>query len=100
MINILSWLEKLQTLHPTTTTLLNRALVHLQLDQPEEAGNILFNIEPGELAQRAYLYFGCLSEYHSRKGEKEKALEALQTAIQKTSNQAEKEYLQAKRNQL
>lgn len=75
---------------------LNLAFILIQLDQMNEAYEHLESIDPNCLGLRTYLYFGVLSEYYFKKGNKKQAIQALQKAIDLASNKSEKKYLQIK----
>ncbi|MFK7812728.1 MAG: RNA polymerase sigma factor [Maribacter sp.] len=90
---ILSWYSELQELQPNTFTLLNMAIVNLQLNNFEVAKNILETLPISDLEQREYLYYGCFAEYYAKRDDLVLAISYLEKAITKTSNKLEKEYL-------
>ena len=57
---ILNWYEKLYELQPSPFNLLNRAMVQLQRAAFEEALQLLKQINPKDLEQRAYLYLSLI----------------------------------------
>jgi RNA polymerase sigma factor (sigma-70 family) len=97
---ILHWYDLLDKIHSSTSSKLNLAIVHLQLEQFETAHQILAQINPEKLEQRAYLYFGCFAEYHVKTGNIDKAIACFDQSILKVSNELERTYLEKKRNKL
>ena len=97
---ILMWSEQLYEIQPSPIASLQMAVVQLQRDKMEEARDLLMSIQPNDLEQRAYLYYGFLAEYYRKNGEKKKAVESLEVAILKAGNQAEKKYLEKKKNSI
>jgi len=97
---ILMWCERLYEIQPSPIASLQMAVVQLQRDKMDEARDLLMGIQPDDLAQRAYLYYGFLAEYYRKNGEKERAIESLEIAISKVGNQAEKEYLEKKKTSI
>ena len=97
---LLQLYEQLNAFHPADSNLLNMAIICLQLDRPGEAKSLLDTIEAGKLEQRAYLLYGCYSDYYRKKGDKTKALEYIQRAIALTTNEQEKGYLAKKKERL
>lgn len=94
---ILFWYEQLEHLHPSLFNQLNRAVVHLQLEEFDNAETLLKGIDSRLLEQRAYLYHGLWAEYHYKRGEQNKALEQIEQALSQVSNASEKSYLERKR---
>ena len=97
---ILNWYTELQEFQPNTFTLLNIAIVNLQLNNFEIVRNILETLPISDLEQRAYLYFGCYAEYYAKRDDLVLAISYLDTAILKTTNSLEKAYLLKKKLQL
>ena len=96
---ILKWYNELYRLQSSHGTLLNIAIVHLQLSQFAEAEKILKQINATDLAQRSYLYYATLAEYYHLTSEKDMAIENIQKAIEMVSNHSERKYLESKRNE-
>lgn len=94
--NILRWYSKLHELQPTSFTLLNIAIVNLQLNELNTAKKVLEELGINDLGQRQYLYFGSYAEYYLKQGERDLAKSYFEKAISKTSNSLEKEYLRKK----
>ena len=94
---ILTWYRHLEALQPSVFNLLNMAVVCLQLDDHDETFHILTQIDETILEQRTYLYFGLWAEYYFRIGERENCMKAIEEAIGRVSNEAEKRYLKRKR---
>ncbi len=81
-------------------TLLNIAIVLIQLEENEKARSLLDDIDPAHLEQRAYLFYGVEAEYYKNIGQPQKAIVALDVALQKVTNEAERAYLLKKKNKL
>lgn len=94
---ILVWQERLYELQASPFTLLNMAIVQLQRGEYAETYKILRTINPSDLEQRAYLYYGSYAEYFVLKGDTKKALAHIETALQLVRNEAEKQYLLKKK---
>ncbi len=97
---ILRHYEQLDILHPSTFNKLNLATVHLQLNDFEAARSLLEAIEPESLEQRAYLYHGLWAEYFLRMHLKKEGLAAMEEALAKVRNKAEREFLERKKDKL
>jgi len=95
--NILNWYTELQDLQPNSFTLLNIAIVNLQLNNFETVIAILETLPISDLEQRAYLFYGCYSEYYAKRNDIVLAISYLDKAISKTSNNLEKAYLERKK---
>ena len=96
---ILKWYNELYKIQNSDSTLLNIAIVHLQLAQFAEAKETLNQIKENDLAQRSYLYYATLAEYHHLTSEKDLALKNIQKAIEMVSNDSEKKYFESKKNE-
>ena len=94
---ILSWYEKLYQLQPSPFNLLNLAMVQLQKADYGEAFKLLKQINPKDLEQRAYLYYGSYAEYFVLTGEVKKALKSIDTALQLVRNESERQFLLKKK---
>lgn len=97
---ILICYNELQRLQPNTFSLLNIAIVNLQLNNFEEVKNILETLPISDLEQREYLYYGCYAEYYAKRNDFILAISYLDTAVLKTTNSLEKAYLLKKKAQL
>ena len=97
---ILKLYKQLYEINGDEMTKLNIIIVLLQLQQNVRAKVLLDNINPTILEQRVYLFWGVKAEYYINIGQKEKAIDALNRAIEKTSNQVEKDYLSQKKETL
>lgn len=91
---------RLYDLEPSAINLLNIAYVKLRLGKSAKAKQILDRIQPESLAQRAYLYYGTLAEYHISLSEPAKAISFLDLALNVVKNKAERNYLINKRASL
>lgn len=97
---ILIHYKNLNKLHQTPFTLLGMAIVHLQLQQFDQAYDLLQKVTPSSLEQRSYLYFGAMADYYKKNQNKDKALEYYQQALAAVNNEAEKKFLLKKIDQL
>jgi len=93
---IIFWYKKLQEIAPSPFNLLNMAVVNLQQDQPELAKEILTEVDPNNLGQRDYLYYGCMAQYHKAMKQYENALDCYSTALEKVKNESERRYMEKK----
>lgn len=94
---ILNWYKKLHELQPSSFNLLNLAMVQLQRADYQAALQLLQQINPKDLEQRAYLYYGSYSEYFVLIGKTKKALAHIDTALQLVRNEAERQFLLKKK---
>ena len=94
------WYEKLIRIQNSTLTRLNIAVVHIQRKDYEKASSLLLEIDPLDLEQRAYLYYGTWAEFYTERTEYSKALTSLEEAIKLVHNEAEKNYLTKKKEAL
>lgn len=97
---ILMWYKRLHELEPNSINRLNRVVVHIQRKDFSSAQNLLHEIDPTDLEQRRYLYYGAYSEFYKQKGQIPQALEHIEKAISLVNNQAELKYLQRKKAEL
>ena len=97
---VLKSYEILHDHNPTDYSAMNLAIVLLQLGQCKEAEKILKEINPQQLENRAYLYYGVMAEYYIAIDNKKKALELLELTLKHTSNKLEKDYIEKKKNNL
>lgn len=95
--NILKWYQQLDALQPSPFIQLNIAIVEMQRADFTSAQTILDGINPDNLEQRAYLFYGTYAEFYKQKGNKNKALFHIETALKLVRNKAEKAYLEKKR---
>ena len=98
--NISYWYEQLYTFEPNMFTLLNHAIVCLQLSEFEKTHQLLKSINVAELGQRTYLYYGCYAEYYMQIGEKDLAISFLDKALAGTTNRLERDFLMSKKEGL
>ncbi len=99
--------EKIKNIHeiihqyfPSDFSILNQAIVFLQLDQPKDCLALLKQIKPENLEKRAYLFYGLYAEYYLYIGDEKQAIASLNLALSNVSNEAEKAYLEKKRANL
>jgi len=97
---IFMWSQKLCETNPGTIATLQLAVIQLQREEFDEAYTILQTVDPNDLEQRAYLYYGSMAEYYARTEQKMKALSSLNIALETVRNEAEKRYLLQKKSAL
>ncbi len=97
---ILMWYERLYEIQPAPITLLNIAVVQLQLSNFKAAKDLLAQIVPSKLEQRAYLYHGTLAEYYNKTNDPKKAIDSIDKALELVKNDSEKQFLLKKKNSL
>jgi len=94
---ILKWYRALFELQNSQGTLLNIAIVHLQLQEYKEAKITLDSIDVNGMAQRSYLYFATMAEFHHSTADTKLALENIDKAIELVSNKFEKKHFEEKK---
>lgn len=94
---ILMWYERLVAIQPAAITMLNIAVVHIQRKDYQKASNLLVELDPLDLEQRAYLYYGAWAELFTHQKAYAKAIKSLEEAIGLVNNEAEKSYLISKK---
>lgn len=94
---ILKWYQALYELQNSQSTLLNIAIVYIQLKEYEEAKKTLNLIDVNSLAQRSYLYFATLAEFYHSSSNKKLSIENIDKAIELVSNKLEKKHFEEKR---
>ena len=96
---ILMWYEQLYELQPAPITLLNMAVIHLQLNDLKNTIKLLQQITPNELEQRAYLFHGTMAEYFHKSEDPQKAIAQLNQALDLVRNESEKQFLLKKKEE-
>ena len=94
---ILEYYQKLDALQSSPHSLLNLAIVYIELHHLEKAYKLLKPLSVKDFAGRAYLLYGSWAEYHFKKQDLTQAIQFLDSAILEVSNQAEKKYLMVKK---
>lgn len=94
---IVLWYDQLIQLQPTPLHFLNKAIVLLQCGQNQAAYIILYDLNANDFAQRAYLYYGTLAEYFIKTANFQKAIENIDLALELVKNEAERQFLLAKK---
>lgn len=89
--------KNMDSIYPMAFTRLNMAIVNLQQKKYDSAFELLHAINPDDLEQREYLYYGTLADYYICIGDKKTALLHFESAIMSVSNHAEKEYITKKK---
>ncbi|WP_158839452.1 RNA polymerase sigma factor [Polaribacter sp. L3A8] len=97
---ILHWYKCLYKIQPTTSHLLTMAVVCLQSKNHVKANYYFQQINPDDLAQRAYLFYGAKSDYYSKINKKKQALKCMNIALEKVTNDLEKAFLEKKKKTL
>ncbi len=90
---ILDYYKNLQAIQPSPMTSLNIAIVHLQLERLGETVQLLQQIDPNSLEQRAYLFYGTYAEYFIKKGNLQEAIKNIDQAIELVRNESERAFL-------
>lgn len=90
---ILYWYECLYQIQPMPIYLVTMAVVCLQNLDFSTAKSLLDQVNPDDLTQRSYLYYGTLSDYYYATKNIKKAIFHLDVALQTVTNSLEKEYL-------
>ncbi|NJB70686.1 RNA polymerase sigma-70 factor (ECF subfamily) [Saonia flava] len=97
---ILVLYQNLNLLQETPFTSLNLAIVLLQLNENKKAIKILNSINPKDLEQRSYLYYGSKAEYHKNINEIPEAINCIEMALSMVNNAFEKKYFEEKKSML
>ncbi|MEM6684879.1 MAG: sigma-70 family RNA polymerase sigma factor [Bacteroidota bacterium] len=97
---ILYWYECLYDMQPIPIHILTMAVVCLQNLDFTKAKHYLDQLQPSDLQQRSYLYYGTLSDYFYATKNLNQALKQLDMALDTVTNSLEKEHLQKKRVRL
>ena len=77
--------------------LLNMAVLHLEKSNYLRAKQLLSEINPDELAGRAYLYYAACAEYEFATDNRSNGIENIEKAIAMTQNKYEKAFLNRKK---
>ena len=93
---ILFWYQKYYVILPSDLTLLNMAIIKIELKDYENAWEDLSQINSEKLEQRKYLYYGTLAEYYIANKKNEEAIKYMNLSIQYCSNKKEKSFLKRK----
>jgi RNA polymerase sigma-70 factor (ECF subfamily) len=94
---ILQWYKHLYAIQPFPSLLLNMAVVCLQNNNFVKANYYFNQINPDDLAQRAYLFYGAKAECFAKMNHKKEALEFINIALDKVTNQLERNFLEKKK---
>lgn len=97
---ISDWYEALDQLNPNPLHKLNLAVVCIELGDYSKAHRLLTVTDHSDLEQRTYLYHGLWAEYYWQTGDLSAALQAIDTALMSVNNQAEKSFLEAKKERI
>jgi len=97
---ILKWYQSLNQIHESASNYLNIAIVYLQLNELDEAHEILSQIEFKHLNQRQYLYYATLAKYYELKKDFSRAIANMEIAIGQVKNKIEKKYFLSRLKEL
>ncbi len=95
---ILHWYQCLNTLQPMPTHILTMAVVCLQNKDYNMAKGYLDQLNPKDLGQRNYLYYGTQSDYYLATHNLAEALKYINLALNNVTNKQEKAYLEKKKS--
>ena len=99
-MKIIFWYKKLQKIAPSPFNLLNMAVVYLQLDNPDEAKEILNQVNPQNLGQRIYLFHGCMAQYYKAIQDYDQSITSYNEALSAVKNDSERRYMEKKVDQI
>ena len=94
---ILQWYLHLHKLKPAPINLLTMAVVCLQSKNYIKASYYFEQLNPEDLEQRSYLYYGAKADYYASIKNKKKAIVHLDIALEKVNNNLEREFLKKKK---
>lgn len=84
---------KIHENQPTDYSLMNLAIVYIQLKNASNALLCINQIDAKKLAKRIYLYYGVFAEYYLSIGDSNQACDKFRLAIEHVTNESEKTYL-------
>jgi RNA polymerase sigma-70 factor (ECF subfamily) len=94
---ILHWYLHLYKLKPAPIHLLTMAVVCLQSKNYIKANYYFEQLDPEDLEQRSYLYYGAKADYYASIKKKKEAIIYLDIALEKVNNNLEREFLKKKK---
>ncbi|NVK53593.1 MAG: sigma-70 family RNA polymerase sigma factor [Flavobacteriaceae bacterium] len=94
---ILEWYQCLYKLQPLPSHLLSMAVVCLQSKNHLKANYYFEQINPNDLEQRSYLFYGAKANYFLAINNKTEALNNINIALEKVTNSLEKKFLEKKK---
>lgn len=94
---IYNYYKNMDSIYPMALTRLNMAIVNLQRHKHQDALDLLLSINPNDLEQREYLYYGTMADYNLSIGDKKTAVQHFNNAIKTVNNEAEKDFLMKKK---
>ena len=97
---IIFWYEKLQEISPSPINIMNMAIIYLELEMPDRTNELLNQVNPKDLKQRAYLFYGCKAQYFKALEKYNEALENYTKAISLVKNNSELKYMENKRQKI
>lgn len=94
---ILQWYECLHELQPMPSHILTMAVICLQQKNYIKANLFFEQLNPKDLAQRAYLFYSAKADYFTRIKKIKEAVNYIDLAIENVTNILEKGYLEKKK---
>jgi RNA polymerase sigma-70 factor (ECF subfamily) len=94
---ILHWYLHLYKLKPAPIHLLTMAVVCLQNKNYIKASYYFEQLNPDDLEQRSYLYYGAKADYYASIKKKKEAIIHLDIALEKVNNNLEREFMKKKK---
>lgn len=94
---ILKWYQYLYKLQPSNSHLLSMAVVCIQNENYVKANYYFEQINPEDLTQRSYLFYGAKADYFLAIKNKDEALKYINIALKKVTNTLEKDFLLKKK---
>lgn len=94
---ILHWYKCLYELNPSAYLLLTMAVVCIQSKNYLKANYYFEQINPNDLAQRSYLFYGAKADYYSKINKKSASIKCIDIALEKVTNKLEKDFLENKK---
>ncbi|MFV9550836.1 RNA polymerase sigma factor [Algibacter sp. PT7-4] len=97
---IRDWYEALYKINPMPSYVLTLAVISIQVEDYSNAKVYFNKLNPEDLQQRIYLYYGAKADYYAATNNFKKAIIFIDKALETVINLSEKEYLQKKKEKL
>lgn len=94
---ILEWYQYLYKIQPVPSHLLSMAVVCLQSQNYIKSNYYFEQINPKDLEQRSYLFYGAKADYFLAINNKTEAINNINIALDKVTNNLEREFLEKKK---
>jgi RNA polymerase sigma-70 factor (ECF subfamily) len=94
---ILEWYQYLYKIQPASSHLLSMAVVCLQNQNYIKSNYYFEQINPADLEQRSYLFYGAKADYFLAVNNKTEAINNINIALEKVTNNLEREFLEKKK---